>query len=146
MATDPEKSASGKSLSEEFERIVREFRIRRKEVWDWGDRLAWDQIAMFAENNAEAIVSALKKAQEADRLAVERIPRTCPPEPDRIMYSWHILSERTVVSLAQWIGGNWYCAGEAGAISPEVMWLRGWRWRKRIDLCALSMIENAQAS
>jgi len=43
---------------------------------------------------------------------------------------WHWLwSERAwTPTMAQWLGGEWWCIGEIAPVSPQEMRLRGWQW------------------
>jgi len=52
------------------------------------------------------------------------------PEAEYLKHEWHWLwSERAWdASMAQWLGGVWWCVGEIAPVSPQEMRRRGWKW------------------
>ncbi len=55
--------------------------------------------------------------------------RTVPPfSVSHNRHHWLVSERTTDPSLAEWLHGQWHCTGEAGGVSPEEMWHRGWRW------------------
>lgn len=61
--------------------------------------------------------------------------KTKPPlNKQRLQYHW-LGSERALTPcLSEWLKDAWYSAGEAGPITPEEMYRRGWRYLRPVDL------------
>jgi hypothetical protein len=52
-----------------------------------------------------------------------------PPEKyQHIQHHWLVSERASHPCLAEWIEGDWYCAGETNPISPEEMTRRGWEY------------------
>lgn len=51
-----------------------------------------------------------------------------PPKHRNKQHHWLVAERASYPSVAEWMDGQWWCAGEKESVSADEMWRRGWRW------------------
>lgn len=59
-------------------------------------------------------------------------------------HSWHwLISERSSrPSLAEWMKNAWYSGSDGVEITPQAMYIRGWRWHSQVKIPKKLRIRN----